>query len=597
MQRSVAAVVVAAAASAVLVGSVLTQAAAQPAAGSAGVQGEHGGQGSQTRVVYRTLHVTPKADSFVSSQWRKARFGDLRHVAVGTRAHNTRDAYLRFQIPQGGSVVSARLTITRLGHWHPQPIDARFTTPRRWSERYLSDVRAPRVRNWIDTERAYRDSRQITFDVTRAFRHRRVATIAITAPVVRGIVQFASRQAGAGRPVLRVVIAKRQRIPTGPHPSSSSAPPPDVSSSASSATTSPPASEPAPSSSSVAASSSSVAPSSSSVAPSSSSVAPSSSSSSAPNCTISPILVPSCGRWWGITPLAYQYDQPLIDKVAVEEDIAQRPFDIVHQYNTNGQLFPTAAEQAAALQPGHNRLLLIDWKPATDMSWAAVAAGKADSRIDAEAAYLKANWRYPFFLSIYHEPEDNVDPTPGSGYTASDFADMFRHTILRLRADGVTNAITVMNYMGFVNWTQKPWFNQLWPGNDVVDWIGLDPYGTGSPTGWGAHDLTTLIDRKLNSFPGYYTWATRNFPGKPIMLCEWGISYDPSYPTGQADFFNTMDDQIGQYPALRALVYFDIPNPPPDHRQTTVTLNPIAEAAYQRVGKSAPFVVPGGWSY
>lgn len=555
VQRGVAALVVTAAAAAVLVGTLVTSASAHPSASSGGGSGPH------VRTVYRSLTVTSRADGFVSSRWRKARFGSRRRMAVGTRRHNTRDAYLRLEIPRGGTVVSAELTVTRHGRWHPQPISLRYATPPRWSERQLNDLHAPRIGARIDTARATAGSHRITFDVTPAFQHRRVVTVAITAPVAHGLVQFGSRQASRGRPELRVVVAKRVHVGTK-DPSPTPTP--------TGATTSP--------------------------VPPTTAPATSSSSNSA-QCTISPILVPSCGRWWGITPLAYQYDRPLIQKVAVEEDIAQRPFDIVHQYNTNGQLFPTAAEQAAALEPGHNRLLLIDWKPATDMSWAAVAAGKADNRIDAEAAYLKANWRYPFFLSIYHEPEDNVDPTPGSGYTASDFADMFRHTILRLRADGVSNAITVMNYMGFVNWTQKPWFNQLWPGNDVVDWLGFDPYGTGSPTGWGAHDLSTLIDRKLNAFPGYYTWATRNFPGKPIMLCEWGISYDPSYPTGQADFFNTMDDQIGQYPDLHALVYFDIPNPPPDHRQTTVTLNSTAEAAYQRLGKSAPFIVPGGWSY
>ena len=56
-------------------------------------------------------------------------------------------------------------------------------------------------------------------------------------------------------------------------------------------------------------------------------------------------------------------------------EIAQRQMNILHEYHTNGQLFPTAAEKDAALQTGYPKLLLENWKPATDMSWAAVANG------------------------------------------------------------------------------------------------------------------------------------------------------------------------------------------------------------------------------
>lgn len=581
VQRVVAALVVAAAAAAMLVGSLVTQASAHPSSGS----GEN--SGPRVRTVYRSLAVTSEADSFVSSRWRKARFGSRRRVAVGTRSHNTRNAYLRFVVPHGGTVVSAQLTVTRLGHWRPQPVSARYAIPRPWSERHVNDLRAPRIGSWIDTERAYIHSRKITFDVTPAFRHRRVLTVAIIAPVVRGLVQFASRQARTGRPVLHVVIAKRIRIPTGPLPSSSSAPPTDLSTAPpTDASTAPPTDvSSAPSSVSTSASSSA------------SSAPPSSASSAPPTCTMSAKLVPSCGRLWGITPMQFQ-QMSLSDAVHTEEQIADRPFDIVHSYHVNDQLFPTPAERAVATEAGANRLLLINWKPATDMSWAAVAAGQADARIDREADYLKANWNRPFFLTIYHEPEDNVVATAGSGYTASDYAAMYRHTVLRLRNDGVTNAITVMNFMAFDPWALKGWFPQLWPGNDVVDWIGLDPYGTGAPTGYLAHDFATLVNRKDGDFPGYYTWATTVHPDKPIMLCEWGVSYDPNTPAGQAAFFNTMNSEIADFPDIHALVYYDVPVPPAGSHilQTTVNLNATAREAYRAVGKSAPFTMPA-WRY
>jgi hypothetical protein len=269
-------------------------------------------------------------------------------------------------------------------------------------------------------------------------------------------------------------------------------------------------------------------------------------------------LVPSCGVLWGSAPKVFT-SIPVTTGLADDENLADRPLDILHQYHVNDQLFPTATEKSLALQPGSNRLLLENWKPATDMSWAAVAAGQDDARIDRLASYIDTNFPYKFFLSIWHEPENDVVATAGSGKTAADYAAMFRHVVLRLRADGVTNAVIVMNYMGFDNWASQSWFNQLWPGDDVVDWIGLDPYMSGAASGYMAGDLAKMVNRPNGSFPGYYSWATTNHPGKPIMLSEWGVVQDPSNPDGQAKFFQSIPQEIGNFPWLKAMVYFDMP--------------------------------------
>ena len=65
---------------------------------------------------------------------------------------------------------------------------------------------------------------------------------------------------------------------------------------------------------------------------------------------------------------------------------------------------------------------------------------------------------------------------------------MYRHVVLRLKADGVTNAIYVMDYMGYSKWGEQSWFNDLYPGDDVVDWIAYDPYSTGNGT------FATMVD-------------------------------------------------------------------------------------------------------
>lgn len=557
---------------------------------------------STSSLRYRAVHSMPRGDSFVASGWPRARFGKRLHIAVGIRRHNRRTAYLRFQVPAGGTVVGARLTLTRLGYWSPQYVSARLAVSSGWNEWSLDARRAPRIGRWLDTERVTRKRRAVTFDVADAFRYRRRATIAIIAPNRRGLVQFASRQAPFGQPRLTVTIAYGVRSPEGstPPPSSSPAPPSGSSTDPTSpepTSTNPTSTDPT--------STAPTSPDPTSTAPTSpdpttpdpTSPAPTSSSPSGGGCHVSAILVPSCGRWWGIAADQFDWSMPADQAVAQAEQVAGRPYDIVHFYHTNSSKFPTAAERAIATQPSRNRLLLINWKPSTSLTWAQVAAGKADATIDAEAQYLHDNWTEPFFLAIYHEPEDNVVPSAGSGMTAADYAAMYRHVVLRLRADGVSNAVTVMDYMGYFKWEKQSWFNQLWPGNDVVDWIGLDPYGTGSASDtFSAHDLNKLINRQDMGVPGYYDWATQTHPGKPIMLCEWGVSYDPNSPTGQVPFFDSLATEVTSYPWLKALVYYDVPKQTSGLPWTSVTQNDLAEAAYRRASNAGPFVAPH-WSY
>ena len=271
-------------------------------------------------------------------------------------------------------------------------------------------------------------------------------------------------------------------------------------------------------------------------------------------CSLSSMLVSSCGPWLGVAPQTFS---PLkaSQSLSIDEQFSDTSFSVLHQYHSNGSLFPNAESIALAQQPGANRLLVENWKPATDMTWAQVADGRADARIDTEAAYLKSHFDYPFLLAIWHEPEDNIKPAAGSGMTVADYVAMYRHVVLRLRADGASKFRSVMNFMGYSKWYSIT--DALYPGDDVVDWIAWDPY-MHDPSGAPGHDFASLVNRPKGSFPGMYDWAVTKHPGKPLMLGEWGAFNDSSAPNGQADFFNSVTAQIGRFPQLKALDYFDM---------------------------------------
>ena len=72
---------------------------------------------------------------------------------------------------------------------------------------------------------------------------------------------------------------------------------------------------------------------------------------------------------------------------------------------------------------------------------------------------------------------------------------MFPHVVDRLRAKRVDNLVTVLVHMAYVPHTSKNWFDAMYPGDDVVDWIGFDTYAYSDP-GYGHGDFAELLNRQ-----------------------------------------------------------------------------------------------------
>jgi hypothetical protein len=279
------------------------------------------------------------------------------------------------------------------------------------------------------------------------------------------------------------------------------------------------------------------------------------------NCSLSALLVPSCGALFGAAanPLG---DESWDTALTSFESTIGRTVDIAHYYNSSPDLFPTAEMIQRAREPGKKRLLLLNWKPELGKTWAQVAKGnkKVDAAIDAEAEYLKTTFPEKFFLAIHHEPEEEVDPTPGSGMTATDYRAMYRHVVERLRQDGVTNAVFVMNYAGTAKWGSQPWFESLYPGDDVVDWIAEDPYIFGDSPDYWTNFASAVDRRELASYPawpGFYSWAVSTHPSKPIMLGEFGIDEQNKNSMSKAGLLGTVGVGLARHPRIKAVVYWN----------------------------------------
>ncbi|MGN9840719.1 glycoside hydrolase family 26 protein [Nonomuraea sp. H19] len=304
----------------------------------------------------------------------------------------------------------------------------------------------------------------------------------------------------------------------------------------------------------------------------------------APACTATARLIPSCGAWWGLAPEVFT-GAPIEQAVHGAEARMGAAADVLHVYHRGSELFPTAAEVRLARDPARPRLLMINWKPSFDHTWAEIAGGALDARIDRLAGYLRRTFPERFFLTIHHEPENDVDASSGSGMQATDYAAMFRHVVLRLREQGVKNAVTVMTYMGAPNWAAKPWFEELYPGDDVVDWVAMDPYADDR-----VQDFDGLVNKTREEYarwPGFYRWMQARFPGKPVMVAEWGVFERQDDPSFKKEFFASVRRQIKRYPQIKALLYFDSPRAP--RGDTSFDSNSAAGRAFTELARDPYF--------
>jgi hypothetical protein len=299
------------------------------------------------------------------------------------------------------------------------------------------------------------------------------------------------------------------------------------------------------------------------------------STSRADPCTVSDTLVNSCRPWFGATVGGYtqaasdftsqfNYGEKRLNNPGVLTDPSAPTtitdqYDLVHRYHSATQTSFDANETTAYNRD--NTYLYVNWKP--DLTWANAAGGNStvDSRIDQMADSIKALGDKKIFLTIFHEPENDVSSgnctTNGNGAAAgspTDYINMWHNVRARFDAKGVSNVVWTMNYMGYANWNCL--VPLLWPGNAYVDWVTFDPYGGGTQS-------STLFNDSVSPFYTYLSQtsdATHDYLSKPWGLAEHGAwSNGGTTQAGATDYWNQAKNAIlnNTYPHLKMYMTFD----------------------------------------
>jgi len=274
----------------------------------------------------------------------------------------------------------------------------------------------------------------------------------------------------------------------------------------------------------------------------------------------SDLMVPPSGAWYGgvfatIGTKQSTTTSGLNSWVTAAE---QRPHIIgIYKGGAYNGVF-TATELSWFDPPGGPHAIPhVRWKiDSGGASWATVASGARNADIDNFCTGI-SSYPWKVFLTIYHEPEDNVGDM--AGMTKADYVAMWQHVRDRVEShNGVTNVVWVLNYVGYSGWAVNgagKGFEDLYPGDDVVDWIAWDPYtGTNNrPLGLFLNENTANV----SGWTGFYNWATSNHPNKPLMLAEFGMGINTgngglTNADEQAKLITNFGVGANEYPAIRA---------------------------------------------
>jgi hypothetical protein len=256
------------------------------------------------------------------------------------------------------------------------------------------------------------------------------------------------------------------------------------------------------------------------------------------------------------------------DLSAVEsyEQVSGQQMAIVHWYTTWGgwkQEFNRADLERVSAR---GSVPMITWEPwagpqvdgVADPAWtlrAAILSGQNDAYIDSWARGLAA-YGQPVLLRFAHEMHHQryAWAVGVNGNTAEDYVAAWRHVRAIFARYDTSNVqwVWTPNTIGPATAaTYLPLYQSLYPGDDYVDWIGLDIFNTGPHLDWGAPYWRNFSEVLSEPYTAVTALTT-----KPVLLAEVG-----SAETGgskAAWITDALTVQLAtSFPRVHVLVWFD----------------------------------------
>jgi beta-mannanase len=160
------------------------------------------------------------------------------------------------------------------------------------------------------------------------------------------------------------------------------------------------------------------------------------------------------------------------------------------------------------------------WGDRTKVKLDDIISGKWDSYIRSWAKAIK-EFGHPLFLRYAHE--FNIEGYPW-GVVNNDkdpqvYIKAYRHVVDIFKKEKVKNVKWIWCFMNY-SYPDEPWNDWVaaYPGDDYVDWIGIDGYNWGTTQSWSQWQVFKYL------FRDQMRKARKLWPTKPIMIAEFACA-------------------------------------------------------------------------
>jgi glycosyl hydrolase family 26 len=247
---------------------------------------------------------------------------------------------------------------------------------------------------------------------------------------------------------------------------------------------------------------------------------------------------------WGVNTANAPDDGSKLDAVAAE--VGEKPAMVMWYQSWKEPIF--YSNQIANVT-ARDETPLITWMPSTDAGGIPlrdIVNGAWDSYIRQSATSAK-NWGRPLYLRFGHEM-NLISSSWGAhvnGNTPADFVAAWRHVVQIFRDTGASNVKFV--WSPNVDWGNYP-FAAFYPGDDWVDWVGLDGYNWG---GIGGSRWRSFNDVFASSYDTLTALSS-----KPVMIAETAA---PEATGDKPGWIRSgLEVQLPtRMPKVRAVIWFD----------------------------------------
>lgn len=278
------------------------------------------------------------------------------------------------------------------------------------------------------------------------------------------------------------------------------------------------------------------------------------------DCTVTAKLLNPCRPWFGASANGYPQVGDRLEQLLYFEERTGRRMDMAHSYHAVGQQTAdnlTDLDLYFARRP--DTMLYTNWALTKDFGSAGGGNAAVNAQIDKMAASIKTLGSTRIFLTLHHEPENDLSAVPaacgsqapvGTMGTAAEYRAMWRNVRDRFDAAGVDNVVWVMNYMNYPKFDCM--IEALWPGDDLVDWISFNGYHSTDRNVSFEYEVARFYDLlTARSGPGH------DFLGVPWGIAEWGI-HSSTQQNAYLYYAQAKEAvETGRFPRLHFYMVFD----------------------------------------